>query len=99
MSVDPVSALDPCPRVMVVPAPVVQVTLTVPVPASGVEALVETGSYAPKATAAVEIRQFADTEAVTDRLDVAVVAASVVEAAPIASSMTPVSGSVLAMNV
>src|SRR5947208_2251723 len=56
---------------MVVPAPLVHVTLTVPLPLSAVEALTETGSYAPKPTGAVEIVKFADTEAVTDRFEVA----------------------------
>jgi hypothetical protein len=69
-------------------APLVQVTLTVPVPLSAVVAFAETGSYAPNATGAVAIEQFAVTEAVTDRFEVAV-AASVLEAAPIANAAVP----------
>src|SRR6266508_2789805 len=50
-------ALEPRPRPTVVEAPFVQVMVTVPEPSRGVEAFVTIGSYAPKATAPVEIVQ------------------------------------------
>jgi hypothetical protein len=78
-------------------APVVHVTVTVPLPLSGVVALVTTGSYAPKATGAVVILQFAATVAVTDRFCVAVVA-STPEAAASESKDTPVRVSIRAVN-
>src|SRR4029077_3894050 len=96
-AVDPPPALAPCPSVTVVVAPLVQVTLTVPVPLSAVVAFAETGSYAPNDTAAVEIVQFALTEAVTARFEVAV-AASVLVAAPIASAAIPAAISLPAFN-
>jgi hypothetical protein len=78
-------------------APLVHVTLTVPVPLSAVVAFAETGSYAPNATGAVAIVQLAVTEAVTDRFEVAV-AASVLEAAQIASTAVPAAISLRALS-
>jgi hypothetical protein len=60
-------------------------------------AFAETGSYAPNATGAVAIVQFAVTDAVTDRFDVAV-AASVLEAAPIANAAVPAASSFRALS-
>jgi len=54
----------------------VQVTLTVPVPLSAVVAFAETGSYATNATGAVAMVQFAVTDAVTARFDVATAASA-----------------------
>src|SRR5438874_13684004 len=71
VSLDPVSAFEPWPRRTLVAAPDVQVTVTVPLPCSALLALVTIGSYAPKATAAVEIVQLLDTVAVTLKLAVA----------------------------
>jgi acyl-CoA hydrolase len=96
--VEPVFALEPCPSVTVVLAPLVQVTLTVPVPFSGAVAFVTMGSYAPKATGAVEIEQLAETEADTARFAVCV-AASVVVTAPTDSKRAPVRDSVRAENI
>ena len=61
----------PVPRPIVAVVPLVQVMITEPVPSSFVLAFATTGSYAGKATAAVEIVQFAPTEAVTLRFAVA----------------------------
>jgi len=66
--VELVSAFEPWPKVMVPAEPFVQVTLTLPLPLRAVEALAETGSYAPKATALVESVQLALTVADTLRL-------------------------------
>ena len=60
----------------VVLAPLVHVPVTVPVALSADAAFVTTGSYAPNATAAVEMLQFAATDAVTSRFDVAVPASA-----------------------
>jgi hypothetical protein len=67
------------------------------VPLSAVVAFAKTGSYAPNATGAVAMVQFAVTEAVTDRFDVAT-AASVLEAAPIANTAVPAAMSFRALS-
>src|SRR5262249_22172870 len=64
-------ALLPRPRPTVVEAPLVQVIVTEPEVSRGEEALVTIGSYAPKATAPVEIVQTFATLAETPTLAVA----------------------------
>src|SRR4029077_9806360 len=68
---EPADRLAPLPRSIVAAVPLVQATVTLPVPRRSVAALADTGSYAPKATGDVEIVQFADTLAVTERFAVA----------------------------
>src|SRR5690242_8562187 len=78
VSVEPVSALAPCPSVMVALEPLVQVVLTVPEAVSAVDLLVTMGSYAPNATPPeASIVQLALTLAETGRLELAVPAAAV----------------------
>src|SRR5688572_4252874 len=67
-------AFDPRPRPTVDVAPLVQATVTVPVPSRFVEAWATTGSYEPKARGAVLIVQLLVTVALTPRFAVAVAA-------------------------
>ena len=71
-------AFDPRPSPTVATAPLVQATITVPVPSRLVEACATTGSYEPKASAAVLIVQLLVTVALTPRFAVAVAAEAVV---------------------
>jgi hypothetical protein len=64
-------AFAPSPKPMVADVPLVQVMITEPVPSSFALAFVTIGSYAGKATGAVDIVQFAPTVAVTLRFAVA----------------------------
>src|SRR5262245_29220466 len=67
-------AFDPRPSPIVDDAPLVQATVTVPVPSRFVDALATTGSYEPKARAAVLMVQLLVTVALTPRFAVAVAA-------------------------
>jgi hypothetical protein len=82
-------ALLPRPRPIVVVAPLVQAIVTVPVPSSGLEAFVTTGSYAPNARAAVLMVQLLLTEAVTLRLVLVEAALTVFPRKPTAATITP----------
>src|SRR5215510_12595037 len=67
-------AFDPSPSPTVGATPLVQATVTVPVPSRFVAACVTTGSYEPKVSAAVLIVQLLVTVALTPRFAVAVAA-------------------------
>src|SRR5688572_21819462 len=68
------AAFDPRPSPTVGATPLVQATVTVPVPSRFVDAWATTGSYEPKARAAVLMVQLLVTVALTPRFAVAVAA-------------------------
>jgi hypothetical protein len=82
-------ALFPKPRPIVVVAPLVHAIVTVPVPSSGLDAFVTTGSYAPNARAAVLMVQLLFTEAVTLKLVLVEAALMVTPKKPTAVTMVP----------
>src|SRR5919108_2922833 len=81
-------AFDPRPSPTVAVAPLVQATVTVPVLSRSVDAWATTGSYEPKATAAVLMVQLLVTVALTPRFAVAV-AAEAAEPKPTATMAIP----------